>query len=88
MPSKVSSERLKLAKILLQELREQSLGWTELEKRLLRRCGTHGRFRSLMSWLKKNGYIIKMGGLGSRAHYRYNPEKVGFTPEGEVCIKI
>ena len=88
MPSKVSSERLRLAKILLQELREQPLAWTELEKKLLHRCGTHGKFRSLMSWLRKNGYIIKMNGPGSRAHYRHNPKKVGFSPEGEVSIKI
>ena len=76
MPSKVSSERLRLAKILLQELREQ-LGWTELEKRLLHQSGTHGKFRILMDWLRRNRYIIKMGASGSRACYRYNPEQVG-----------
>ena len=88
MPSKVSSERLRLAKIMLRELREEPLSWTELEKGLLHQCGTHGKFRSLMSWLRKNGYIIKMDGPRTRGRYRYNPKKVGFTPEGEVSIKI
>ena len=79
---------LRLAKIVLWELREEQLSWTELEKRLLRRCGTHGKFRSLMQWLRRNGYIIKMDRPGSRGLYRFNPEKVEFSPKGEIRIKI
>jgi len=77
-----------LAKILLQELREASLSWTELEKRVLRQCGTSGKFSSLMMWMLKQGYIIKTGPSGSRAPYRVNFEKVKFTSDGEVTIKL
>jgi len=88
MSCKEGSERLKLAKILLGELRNEPLGWTELEKRLIRRCGTHSKFRTLMQWLSRNGYVIKMDGPGSRGCYKYNPQKVRFDQAGEVSIKI
>jgi len=88
MADKVSSERLKFAKILLGELRNKPLGWTELERRLIRRGGTHSKFSSLMGWLKKNGYVVKMGGSGTRAFYQLNPEKVIVSEDGEISIKI
>jgi len=88
MSCKAGSERLKLAKILLSEVKKEPLSWTELEKRLLRQCGTHSKFRTLMQWLSRNEYIIKMDGPGSRGCYRYNPEKVQFDQTGEISIRI
>jgi len=55
---------------------------------MLRQCGTHTKFRNLMRWLTKNNYIIKMGGMGSRAPYKANMEKVKYLPNGEITIKI
>jgi len=83
-----AEERFRLAKIVLRELRDEPLSWTELEKRMLRQCGTHTKFRNLMRWLTKNNYIVKMGGTGSRAPYRANQEKVKYLTNGEITIKI
>jgi len=85
---KTAEERFRLAKIVLRELRDEPLSWTELEKRMLRRCGTHTKFRNLMRWLTENNYIIKMGGTGTRAPYKANQEKVKYLPNGEITIKI
>ncbi len=80
-------ERFRLAKFVLRELKDEPLSWTELEKRMLRQCGAHTKFRNLMRWLQKN-YIVKVGEMGSRAPYKAIPEKVKYLPEGEVTIKI
>ena len=55
---------------------------------MLRQCGTHIKFRSLMRWLTENNYIVKMGGRGTRAPYKVNPEKVKYLVNGEITIKI
>jgi DNA-binding PadR family transcriptional regulator len=54
-------ERLHLAKIVLNELRKSPLGRTELEKRTVRRCGTHGTFEGIFRFLVQNGYVEKSG---------------------------
>lgn len=52
-------ERLSLAKIMLSELRRNSLGRTELEKRTVRKRGTHATFEGMFSYLVQNGYLQK-----------------------------
>jgi len=54
-------ERLYLAKIVLNELRKCPLGRTELEKRTVRRFGTHGTFEGIFRFLFQNGYVQKSG---------------------------
>ena len=54
-------ERLRLAKIVLHELRRSPLRRTELEKRTIKQCGTHGTFESIFKYLLQNGYIQKSG---------------------------
>ena len=88
MASKCESDRLRLARIVLQELRDEPLGWSELEKRVIRQCGTSGKFSGLMSWMVRQGYIVKAGSSRSRAPYRVNSEKVAFTVDGETNIKL
>ena len=88
MASKCESDRLRLARIVLQELRDEPLGWSELEKRVIRQCGTSGKFSVLMGWMIRRGYIVKAGASGSRAPYKINSEKVAFTLDGEVNIKL
>jgi DNA-binding PadR family transcriptional regulator len=53
------NERLKLAKTVLKELSRQSLCRTELEKRTVRRFGTHASFEGIFRYLVKNGYVQK-----------------------------
>jgi len=88
MTDNISSERLRIAKILLSELRDKPLSWTDLEKRLLRQCGTHNKFSNMMTWLKKNGYIVKTGRSGTRALYILNSKKVTVSIDGEISIRI
>lgn len=53
------NERLGLAKIVLNELRRCSLGRTELEKRTVKKRGSHATFESIFSYLVQNGYVQK-----------------------------
>jgi len=52
-------ERLHLAKTVLVELRRQPLGRSELEKRTVRKCGTHATFEGIFRYLVRNGYVQK-----------------------------
>lgn len=52
-------ERLTLAKTVLKELSRQSLGRTELEKRTVRKLGTHATFEGIFAYLVRNGYVQK-----------------------------
>jgi len=52
-------ERLGLAKTVLNELRRQSLGRSELEKRTVRKSGTHATFEGIFRYLVRNGYVQK-----------------------------
>jgi predicted transcriptional regulator len=54
-------ERLNLAKNVLKELSRQPLCRTELEKRTVRKLGTHATFESIFRYLVQNGYIQKSG---------------------------
>jgi len=71
------SERLQLARIVLTELRRQPLCRTELEKRTVKRCGTHGTFESIFDFLIQNGYIRKSG-KEHRAPYEITEEGIKF----------
>jgi len=82
------ADRFRLARIVLQELRETPLSWSELEKRVVGQCGTHSKFKRLIGWMVKQGYILKTGPSGSRTPYRINFDKVKFLPNGEVSIKL
>ena len=53
------SERLNLARTVLAELSRQPLRRTELEKRTVRKCGTHGTFEGIFRYLLQNGYVEK-----------------------------
>lgn len=61
-------ERFNLAKIMLHELSRQPLNRTQLEKRTVRKSGTHATFEGLFSFLVKNGYVQKSE-LRHRAPY-------------------
>lgn len=52
-------ERLSLAKTVLKELNRQSLCRTELEKRTVRKSGTHATFEGIFRYLVLNGYVQK-----------------------------
>jgi len=59
--TKTLHERLRLAKIVLHELRRGPLRRTELEKRTVMHCGTHSTFEGIFHYLLENGYIQKSG---------------------------
>jgi len=44
---------------VLKELSRQSLGRTQLEKRTVRRLGTHATFEGMFRYLVQNGYVQK-----------------------------
>ncbi|MFB3887947.1 MAG: hypothetical protein ACE14S_00525 [Candidatus Bathyarchaeia archaeon] len=56
---KCLAERMQLAKTVLRELSRQPLSRTELEKRTVRRCGTHATFESMFRFLVQGGYLQK-----------------------------
>jgi DNA-binding PadR family transcriptional regulator len=51
--------RLSLAKTVLTELSRQSLSRTQLEKRTVRKSGTHATFEGIFQYLVQNGYVHK-----------------------------
>jgi DNA-binding PadR family transcriptional regulator len=53
------SERIHLAKTVLKELNRLPLCRTELEKRTVRKFGTHATFEGIFRYLVQNGYIVK-----------------------------
>jgi len=53
------TERLNLAKTVLKELSRQPLCRTELEKRTVRKEGTHATFEGIFHYLLQSGYIVK-----------------------------
>jgi predicted transcriptional regulator len=52
-------ERMDLAKTVLKELSRQPLCRTELEKRTVRKNGTHATFEGIFRYLTQSGYIMK-----------------------------
>jgi DNA-binding PadR family transcriptional regulator len=61
-------ERMQLAKTVMHELSRQPLCRTELEKRTVRKFGTHATFEGIFSFLVKGGYVQKSG-ANHRAAY-------------------
>ena len=55
------SDRMDLAKIVLKELNRQPLSRTELEKRTVRKAGTHATFEGIFRFLVQSGYVQKSG---------------------------
>jgi len=54
--------KIELAKIVLSKLVDQNpQRWTALMKMTMRNCGTPNTFRSIMLFLRENGYIEKLG---------------------------
>jgi predicted transcriptional regulator len=53
------TERMDLAKTVLKELDRQQLCRTELEKRTVRKNGTHATFEGIFQFLIQGGYIVK-----------------------------
>jgi DNA-binding PadR family transcriptional regulator len=53
------TERIQLAKATLHELSRQPLCRTELEKRTVRRYGTHATFEGIFHFLVDGGYMEK-----------------------------
>ena len=53
------TERMNLAKTVLKELNKQPLCRTELEKRTVRKSGTHATFEGIFRYLIQSGFIVK-----------------------------
>ena len=53
------TDRIQLAKTVLRELSRQPLCRTELEKRTVRRFGTHATFEGIFRYLIQCGYVQK-----------------------------
>lgn len=53
------TERMHLAKTVLRELSRQPLCRTDLEKRTVRKNGTHATFEGMFRFLVQNGYVQK-----------------------------
>ncbi|MCW4017353.1 MAG: hypothetical protein NWF00_01505 [Candidatus Bathyarchaeota archaeon] len=68
---------MKLAKTVLHELRRQPLCRTELEKRTVRRLGTHASFEGIFRFLVQGGYVQKSG-QEHRAAYRITEKGAKF----------
>jgi DNA-binding PadR family transcriptional regulator len=52
-------ERLRLARTVLHELSRQHLCRTDLEKKTVKKIGTHATFEGIFRYLVQNGYVQK-----------------------------
>jgi len=52
-------ERIRLAKIVLSELKRQQLRRSQLEKRTVMHCGTHATFEGIFRFLLDEGLVEK-----------------------------
>jgi len=52
-------ERMRLARIVLTELKRQPLRRSVLEKRTVMHCGTHATFEGIFRYLVENGFVEK-----------------------------
>ena len=57
--SKTVDETHRVAKIILEQLKEKPRRWTELEKLTTKSSPTYGRFQTTLKWLQQNGYVNK-----------------------------
>ncbi|MFB0503420.1 MAG: winged helix-turn-helix domain-containing protein [Candidatus Bathyarchaeia archaeon] len=57
--SKITDERLSIARTILEKLRDQPMRWTELQK-VTTRIFTYARFQSTLSWLLQRSYINRI----------------------------
>ena len=55
------TDRMDLAKIVLKELERQQLSRTELEKRTVKKAGTHATFEGIFRFRVQSGYLQKNG---------------------------
>lgn len=53
------TERMNLAKTVLQELSRQPLSRTQLEQQTVRKTGTHATFEGIFRYLVQGGYVQK-----------------------------
>ena len=53
------TDRMHLAKTVLKELNRQPLCRTELEKRTVKKSGTHATFEGIFRYLVQSGYVQK-----------------------------
>ena len=53
------TDRIHLAKTVLKELNKQPLCRTELEKRTVKKTGTHATFEGIFRYLVQSGYVQK-----------------------------
>lgn len=62
-------EKLKLAKVILTQLKKGPLRRVDLLKRVIQACGSPSRFNSTFNWLKTTRRISKTG-YGHRDPYK------------------
>lgn len=61
MSSRSLQERLRLAKIVLKEAQKGGqIHYSVLMKRTILQCGTDATFKSILNFLLKNGYLIRV----------------------------
>jgi predicted transcriptional regulator len=53
------TDRMALAKIVLHELKRQTLSRTDLEKKTIAKAGTPATFESIFRFLSQGGYVQK-----------------------------
>ena len=50
-------EKLRVARIVLQKLRDGPMRWTPLTKAILRESMTPWKAQSILDWLRRRGYV-------------------------------
>ena len=53
------TDRMRLAKTVLKELERKPLSRTNIERRTVRKVGTHATFEGIFRFLVQNGYVQK-----------------------------
>lgn len=74
------TERMNLAKTVLKELERQSLCRTELERRTVRKYGTHATFEGIFRYLLQGGYIVKSD--------QKHPAPYTLTEKGKKLLEV
>ncbi len=70
-------ERIRLARIVLSELKKQPLRRSVLEKRTVMHCGTHATFEGIFRFLLDEGFVEKTSGEHT-APYRITAKGLKF----------
>jgi len=72
--------RMKLVKMVLSKLEQQSFRWTPLLKAMIQVCGSPPRLYYILKFLERNGFVHRVL-IGGKSHW-------SITDRGKELLKV